>query len=73
MSYVATHKKLTPIVDNRLNEIDVGVTEQMTDGQIQSTYPDFWHAYFTRTSDFQTKRVERDHGMIRFPERVQAT
>lgn len=37
ISYVATHKKLTPIVDNRLNEIDVGVTEQMTDGQIQST------------------------------------
>ena len=53
ISYVATQKKLTPIVDNRLNEIDVGVTEQMTDGQIQSTFPDFWHAYFTRTCEFR--------------------
>ncbi len=53
ISYVATHKNLTPVVDKRLNEIDVGVTEQMTDEQIQSTYPDFWHDYFTRTSDFR--------------------
>ena len=51
ISDVAIQTKPTPIVDKRLNGIDVGVTEQMTDGQIRSTYPDFWNAYFKRTRD----------------------
>jgi len=53
ISYVASHKKLAPLVDARLNEIDVGITEQMTDEQVQSVYPDFWEAYVSRTHDFR--------------------
>jgi broad specificity phosphatase PhoE len=44
---------LTPIVDTRLNEIDNGRLDGMTDEQIQQTYPDVWKAFLSRTADFR--------------------
>ena len=50
-----TSKKLRipPVVDSRLNEIDNGVIEQLTDEEIRITYPDIWLAYSNRSSDFR--------------------
>ncbi len=50
---LAQHLQLTPIVDERLNEIDNGVTECLSAQEIQQTYPEVWHAYTTRTTDFR--------------------
>lgn len=44
---------LPPIVDTRLNEIDNGRLDGLTDEQIQQTYPDVWQAYLSRTADFR--------------------
>lgn len=44
---------LTPIVDERLNEIDNGRLDGMTDEQIQQTYPDVWQAFLLRSADFR--------------------
>ena len=44
---------LTPIVDERLNEIDNGRLDGMTDEQIQQTYPEVWHAFRSRSADFR--------------------
>lgn len=53
IAYVAEAKALAPIVDNRLNEIDIGCIEEMTDGQIQEQYPAFWDSYHTRDHEFR--------------------
>lgn len=46
-------KGLSPRVDARLNEIDVGVTERMPDDEVKAAYPDFWRAYIDRNADFR--------------------
>ncbi len=53
--YVAAIKGLPVHRDGRLNEIDSGVIENMTDEQIQTQYPEFWRDFFS---------YERD---VRFP------
>lgn len=55
---VAARKNLTPITDRRLNEIDLGDTEKMTDEQIEKTYPEFWNAFLERTRDFRIPNGE---------------
>lgn len=42
----------TPIVDERLNEIDNGRIEGMSDEAIQLTYPDVWRGFRERSHDF---------------------
>ncbi|MBN2051392.1 MAG: histidine phosphatase family protein [Spirochaetales bacterium] len=49
---VASRKGIIPIIDPRLNEIDIGDIEKMTDEQVQQKYPDFWNAYIERNHDF---------------------
>jgi broad specificity phosphatase PhoE len=44
---------LTPTVDERLNEIDNGCIESLSDAEIQTRYPEVWSAYRERTSDFR--------------------
>ena len=44
---------LPPIVDTRLNEIDNGRLDGMTDEQIQQTYPAVWKAFLSRAADFR--------------------
>jgi probable phosphoglycerate mutase len=50
---VAQQLRLTPIVDERLNEIDNGCLEGLTDQEIQQTFPEVWNAYVARTADFR--------------------
>jgi broad specificity phosphatase PhoE len=50
---VARQLNLTPVIDERLNEIDNGRFDGMTDEQIQQTYPDVWQAYLSRSVDFR--------------------
>lgn len=60
--YVRTHqtiarvveqKKLPAVIDTRLNEINVGDLEHMSEEQVQNEYPDFWDAYFKKDRDFR--------------------
>ena len=44
---------LTPVVDERLNEIDNGYLDGMTDEQIRQTYPEVWQAFRSRSTDFR--------------------
>ena len=42
-----------PVIDERLNEIDNGLFEQLTEQEIQQNYPDIWNTYTKRTGDFR--------------------
>ena len=53
---LATKKGLEIVIDNRLNEIDNGVIEEMSDAEIQEKYPSFWDDFFDYSKD------------VRFPE-----
>ncbi len=50
---VAQQLQLAPMLDGRLNEIDNGRLDGMTDEQIQQTYPDVWQAFLSRSADFR--------------------
>jgi broad specificity phosphatase PhoE len=50
---LARQFNLTPGIDARLNEIDNGRLDGMTDEQIQQTYPDVWQAFLSRSADFR--------------------
>jgi len=50
---VARRHHLTPVVDDRLNELDNGCIDGMTDQAIQQEYPDVWNSYIGRTADFR--------------------
>jgi len=51
--YVAQQHRLIPIIDERLNEIDNGIIEGLTDDQIQREYPEVWHGFQARSADFR--------------------
>jgi broad specificity phosphatase PhoE len=40
-------------VDERLNELDNGLVDEMTEEQFQQAYPEEWKAYCARTADFR--------------------
>jgi broad specificity phosphatase PhoE len=44
---------ITPVVDERLNEIDNGNVDDMTEDDFQKVYPDVWQAYISRRADFR--------------------
>jgi broad specificity phosphatase PhoE len=50
---VARRLRLTSIVDDRLNEIDNGSVEGLTDQELRQTFPDVWRAYVERSADFR--------------------
>ncbi len=50
---VARQLHLTPVVDERLNEIDNGRLDGMTDEQVQQAYPEVWQAFIARSADFR--------------------
>jgi len=50
---VAKRLQWTPVVDGRLNEIDNGQVDEMTEEEFQQTYPKIWQAYVARTADFR--------------------
>lgn len=53
IAYVANEKGLVPIIDSRINEIDIGCIEMMDDEQIQAQFPQFWDDYHARTHEFR--------------------
>lgn len=50
---LAQQLHLPPIVDQRLNEIDNGRIEGLTEPEIQQAYPAVWNALIARTADFR--------------------
>jgi broad specificity phosphatase PhoE len=50
---VAQKLKMSPIADSRLNEIDNGAFEGLSEQEIQRRFPDVWNAFKTRNRDFQ--------------------
>lgn len=54
--YIADTNGLHITKDNRLNEIDNGVIESMSDKEIEEKYPEFWNDFFSCSKD------------VRFPE-----
>jgi broad specificity phosphatase PhoE len=53
IEYVAQKVKMSPIVDSRLNEIDNGAFEGLSEQEIQQRFPDVWNAFKERSRDFQ--------------------
>ena len=58
IKYVAEKKKISPIVDSRLNEIDNGLIEGLSEQVLQQKYPDVWNAFKDRDRDFQFPKGE---------------
>ena len=53
IEYVANKIGLSPITDERLNEMDIGALEGLTDKQVQQKYPEIWNAFREKDHDFQ--------------------
>jgi len=53
IKHVAQKLVLTPSLDERLNEIDNGLCEGLTEQEIQQKFPELWKTYQKRTSDFR--------------------
>lgn len=67
---LARERQLTPVVDPRLNEIDNGVTEGLTEPELQQRFPDVWNAFRARTADFRFPEgetgAEAQHRLVSF-------
>jgi probable phosphoglycerate mutase len=50
---LARRLKIVPIVDYRLNEIDVGIIDRLSEEEIRDQYPDIWNASQDWNRDFQ--------------------
>ena len=50
---IAEKKEILPIIDSRLNEIDNGLIEGLSEQILQQKYPDVWNAFMDRDHDFQ--------------------
>ena len=53
IQYVAEQSGITPVVDERLNEIDNGCIEGMSDEAVQQEYPEVWRGFRERSADFR--------------------
>ena len=53
IAYVAQHFGLEPIVDERLNEINIGDFENATQEDVEEKFPAEWQAYCERRRDFR--------------------
>ena len=50
---LARKLKIVPIADYRLNEIDIGVIDKLSDDEMREKYPEVWNAFQDRKSDFR--------------------
>jgi broad specificity phosphatase PhoE len=55
---VAKQSGITPIIDERLNEIDNGCMEGLRDEEIQQKYPEVWRGFRERSADFRFPQGE---------------
>lgn len=53
IEYSAQQLNLTPILDERLNEIDNGYLDGMSDEEIEKKYPETLRAFHERSADFR--------------------
>ncbi|RPJ25199.1 MAG: histidine phosphatase family protein [Chloroflexi bacterium] len=53
IEHVAKQSGITPIADERLNELDSGDLDPLSEQEIQERYPEFWKAYLEKTADFR--------------------
>jgi broad specificity phosphatase PhoE len=53
IAYAAEQLGITPVVDDRLNELDIGILDPMSDEEIQEKFPEFWKAYEEGTADYR--------------------
>jgi broad specificity phosphatase PhoE len=44
---------IEPVIDERLNEIDNGLIEGLSDAEVQERYPEVWQAFMSRSADFR--------------------
>lgn len=51
--YVAAQLGLCPVVEKRLNEVDNGAIEGLSDEEIRSNYPDVWNGFRQADHDFR--------------------
>jgi broad specificity phosphatase PhoE len=65
IEYCAKKLGLTPILDIRLNEIDNGLIDGMTDQQIEQTFPEVWKGFLERNHDFQFPAGENGESACR--------
>ncbi len=49
---------LAPVLDERLNELDNGILDDMPDAVVQRQYPDVWQAFVERKQDFRFPQGE---------------
>jgi broad specificity phosphatase PhoE len=48
----AARKDIQPVIDARLNEIDNGAVDEMSESEFAAAYPETWKQYAARTEDF---------------------
>ena len=53
IEHVAKQSGSSPIMDERLNEIDNGCIEGLSDEEIQKKYPEVWRGFRERSTDFR--------------------
>lgn len=53
IEYVAKQLNMNPVVDERLNELDNGLFEKLSEQEIQAAYPEIWRAFRERKQDFR--------------------
>ena len=53
IEHVAKQSGIQPFMDERLNEIDNGCLDGMSDEEIRQTYPEVWQGFRDRSSDFR--------------------
>jgi broad specificity phosphatase PhoE len=50
---LARKLNIVPIADYRLNEIDIGIIDKLSDDEMREKYPEVWTALQDRNSDFR--------------------
>ena len=53
IEYVVRQLGITPVIDERLNEIDNGCIEGLSEEEIQQKYPEVWRGFRERSADFR--------------------
>ena len=53
IEHVAKQSAIAPTIDERLNEIDNGLIEGLSDEEIQQKYPEVWKGLRDRSADFR--------------------
>jgi broad specificity phosphatase PhoE len=64
IKYVAEEKKLSPIIDGRLNEIDNGLIEGLSEQELKQNYPNIWQDFRDRDRDFQFPEGESGEDVL---------